>query len=165
MSRKVFFSFHYMPDCQRASLVRNIGMVDGNAPVSDNDWEAVTRGGDAAIKGWIDSQLSGRSCSVVLIGAETAGRKWINYEIENSWNAGKGLLGIHIHNLKDLSGRQTRKGKNPFEDFTMNNGKDKLSNWVMVYDPPYKESKAAYKYISDHMSDWVEDAIKINKRS
>src|SRR5947209_3168863 len=101
MARKVFFSFHYKPDNWRASQVRNMGLVEGNVPVSDNDWETVTRGGDNAIKKWIDDQLKGRSCAVVLVGANTAGRKWINYEITESWNSGKGLLGIHIHNLRD----------------------------------------------------------------
>ncbi len=47
MARKVFFSFHYKPGCWRASTVRNIGTVEGNRPVSDNDWEEITRGGSA----------------------------------------------------------------------------------------------------------------------
>src|SRR5471030_1563080 len=102
MARKVFYSFHYQPDCSRAAQVRNMGVVDGTVPASDNDWESVKKGGDAAIKKWIDGQLNGTSCAVVLIGANTAGRKWIKYEIESAWNAGKGVLGIYIHGLKDL---------------------------------------------------------------
>lgn len=72
MPRKTFFSFHYKPDCSRAAQVRNMGMVDGNVPVSDNDWESVTRGGEDAIKRWIAGQLEGRSCTVVLVGQNTA---------------------------------------------------------------------------------------------
>jgi len=49
MARKVFFSFHYKPDNWRASQVRNMGVIDGNRPVSDNDWEQITRGGDEAL--------------------------------------------------------------------------------------------------------------------
>ena len=78
MSRKAFYSFHFKPDSWRASQVRNIGVVDGNQPVSDNDWEDVKKGGDSAIQEWIDDQLAGRSCTIVLIGENTAGRKWIN---------------------------------------------------------------------------------------
>ena len=37
--RQVFYSFHYEHDNARASLVRNIGVVEGNKPASDNDWE------------------------------------------------------------------------------------------------------------------------------
>ena len=120
MARKVFYSFYYKPDCSRVSQIRNFGVIEGNQPASDNDWETVKRGGDVAIKRWIDAQLNGRSCTVVLIGSETAGRPWINYEIEKSWNEGKGLLGVHIHNLKDFSGNQSRKGANPFDYFTIN---------------------------------------------
>ena len=45
MARKAFYSFHYKPDASRAGQVRNIGVVEGNTPVSDNDWEAVTKEG------------------------------------------------------------------------------------------------------------------------
>src|SRR4051812_35601534 len=100
MPRKVFFSFHYDADHWRASQVRNMGVVEGNQELSDNDWESVTNGGAAAIERWIKSQMVGRDCTIVLIGEGTAGRKWINYEIEQSWKSGKGLLGIYIHNLK-----------------------------------------------------------------
>ena len=53
MARRAFYSFHYEPDNSRAAQVRNMGMVDGNTPVADNDWETITKGGDAAIKKWI----------------------------------------------------------------------------------------------------------------
>ena len=104
MARKVFFSFHYDPDCWRASQIRNIGALEGNSPVSDNKWEEIKKGGDTAIEKWIGAELSGKSCAIVLIGANTAGRKWINHEIEKGWNDGKGVLGIYIHNLKNREG-------------------------------------------------------------
>ena len=75
MARRCFYSFHYQPDNWRASQVRNMGVIEGNQPVGDNDWETVKRGGDRAVENWIADQMSGRSCTVVLIGAETAGRK------------------------------------------------------------------------------------------
>jgi len=40
MARRVFFSFHYTPDNWRASQVRQIGVIEGDAPVSDNDVSA-----------------------------------------------------------------------------------------------------------------------------
>jgi len=160
MARRVFYSFHYKPDSSRASLVRNIGVVEGNTPAIDNDWETITKGGDDAIKRWINGQLDGRSCTVVLIGENTAGRKWIKYEIEKSWNDSKGLLGVYIHNLKDLSGAQARKGSNPFEDFTMKRDGAKLSTMVKTYDPPYSESKAVYNHISQNLASWIEDAVR-----
>ena len=160
--RKVFFSFHYKPDNWRAAEVRNIGAVEGNTPVSDNDWETVTRGGDAAIRNWISRQMHGKSCAVVLIGSQTAGRKWIKYEIEKAWSDGKGLLGIHIHNLKDRNGNQSTKGANPFYSVIVN-GK-RLSTIVKAYDPPYKRSTNVYAHIKDNIGEWVEEGIRIRRR-
>jgi hypothetical protein len=159
MARRVFFSFHYEPDHWRASQVRNIGALEGNASVSDNEWETIKKGGDAAIQRWIDGQLNGKSCTIVLIGTNTAGRKWVKYEIEKSWNEGKGVLGIHIHNLKNREGYQTSKGENPFADFTMKRDQSKLSSLVKAYDPPYANSKDVYNYIASNMESWVEKAI------
>lgn len=159
--RQIFYSLHYKQDNWRASQIRNIGVVEGNKPASDNKWEDVKRGGEKAIKEWIDDQLSGRSCTVVLIGENTAGRKWIKYEIEKSWNDSKGVLGIYIHNLKNLSGEKSNKGKNPFEDFTMKRDDEKLSSIVKAYNPPSTDSKKVYNYISEKLSDWIEEAIKI----
>lgn len=162
MARRVFFSFHYKPDSWRASQVRNIGAIEGNTPIKDNDWETVKKGGDKAIENWINDQLSGRSCTVVLVGENTAGRKWIKYEIEKSWNSGKGLVGICIHNLKDSNEEQSTKGKNPFDDFTI--GEKKLSNIVKLYDPPYKKSTNVYDHIKENILEWVEEAIEIRNK-
>ena len=101
MTRRVFYSFHYKPDNWRAAQVRNMGVIEGNPPCSDNDWESIKKGSDAAIKKWISDQMSGKSCIVVLIGSDTTGRKWINHEIIKGWNDGKGVVGIYIHNLKN----------------------------------------------------------------
>ncbi len=161
MARKAFFSFHYEPDNWRASQVRNIGAIEGNAPASDNDWESITQGGDSAIQAWIDDQLHGRSCTIVLIGSNTAGRKWIKYEIEKSWNDGKGVVGIYIHNLKNNDGHQSAKGKNPFYDFTMKKDDTKLSTIVKAYDPPYFVSTSVYNHIKNNVESWIEEAISI----
>ena len=53
MGRRVFYSFHYELDNWRASIVRNIGSIEGNRPATDNDWETVKKGGDKAIENWI----------------------------------------------------------------------------------------------------------------
>ena len=112
MKRQVFFSFHYSNDNWRASQVRNMGIVSGDSTFSDNDWEEVKLKSDAMIKLWIDSQMAKRSCVVVLIGEKTAGRKWINYEIEKAIELNKGIVGIYIHNLKDRFGNQSNQGRN-----------------------------------------------------
>lgn len=161
MARRVFFSFHYKPDNWRAAQVRNAGVVEGNAPVSDNDWETITVGGDAAIQRWIDGQISGKSCAVVLIGSATANRKWIDYEIKKAWGDGKGLVGVHIHNLKDRLGNQSSKGSNPFAGFTLNNGQTQLSSVVKTYDPPFTTSTYVHDHIRENLDAWVEEAVRI----
>jgi hypothetical protein len=65
--------------------VRNIGVIEGNNPVSDNDWETITNGGASKIQEWIDNQLKGRTCTVVLVGENTPGRKWLLQVQDNNW--------------------------------------------------------------------------------
>jgi hypothetical protein len=164
MARKCFFSFHYVPDNWRASQVRQIGKIEGNQAVSDNKWEEVKKGGDSAIKKWIDDQLTGKSCLIVLAGENTADRKWINYEIEAAWNAGKGVLAIYIHKLKDSDGNQSKKGKNPLLGFKLQNGKY-ISSYAKDYDPPFSTSKYVYEHIAENIEDWVEKAIDIRNKA
>ncbi|MFL9925057.1 TIR domain-containing protein [Herbaspirillum lusitanum] len=165
MARKVFYSFHYVPDNWRVSQVRNIGAIEGNRPASDNDWETVTKGGEKAIEKWIADQMVGRSCIVVLIGSNTANRKWINHEIVKGWDAGKGVLGIHIHNLKGVDGKTSSKGANPFDFITHGPSGRKLSAIVTVYDPPGNVSTDVYDHIKKNIETWIEGAIAIRGKN
>lgn len=155
VKRQVFFSFYYKEDAWRAGQIRNMGVVDGNEPFSDNDWEEVRRKGDDAIKKWINAQMEKRSCVIVLIGENTSDRKWVQYEIEQAYNKGKGLFGIYIHNLKNEKGFTSKQGKNPFDEIKFTNG-DKLSTVIKCYNPP---SDDTYNYISKNIENWIETAI------
>ena len=159
--RRVFYSFHYEADNWRAAQIRNMGVVEGNMPARDNDWESIKKGGDYAIKRWINGQLQNRSCTIVLIGTETAKRKWINYEIEESWRNNKGLMGIYVHNMKDRYGKQSRRGPNPFEYCTIKERNIRLSDVVPVYEPQLFDSNALYSYIKLNLATWIEQAIRI----
>ncbi len=163
MATKVFHSFHFKRDSQRVSQVRNMGVIEGQPVLSSNGWEDVKKGGDPAIKAWIDKQMAGKGCVVVLIGSQTAVRKWVKYEIEKGWNDNKGVVGVYIHNLKNLAGDQDTKGRNPFEDFTLGNSSTKLSSIVKAYDPPYASSKNVYDHIKNNLESWVDEAITIRK--
>jgi hypothetical protein len=48
--RQVFYSFHYKNDVMRVAQIRNIGVIEGNKPVSENDWEEVKKKGDSAVE-------------------------------------------------------------------------------------------------------------------
>lgn len=161
IQRRAFYSFKYDEDGQRASLVRNIGVVTENRQAIDNEWESVRSSSEPVIKQWINSQIDNRSVVIVLIGASTAGEKWINYEIRRGWNENKGVLGIHIHKLNDFNSNQSRRGNNPFRGFSVR-GKS-LTNIVPTYDPPQSTSRGVYGHIEDHIADWIEEAIEVRK--
>lgn len=165
MARRIFFSFHYKPDCWRAGTVRNIGTIDGNKPATDNDWESITNGGESAIKRWIDDQMKGRSCTVVLVGGGTANRKWINHEIIKSWNDGMGVVGIRIHGLKDSKGNISNQGSNPFDYIDYGNTGNKLSSIVKCYTPSGSGSQERYAWIEKHLANAVEEGVDIRKKN
>jgi len=157
--RQVFYSFHYDNDVFRVHQIRNIGAIEENKPVSANNWEDVKRKGEESIKKWIDDNMSYRSCVIVLIGEQTASRKWVKYEIEKAWNESKGLFGIYIHNLKDPKTGVCEQGANPFDQVTFKDG-TKLSSKVKCYNP---NSTTPNMEIISNLEDWIEKAINDRK--
>jgi len=165
VKRKVFYSFHFDNDVMRVQLIRNMGVIDGDEPVSPNEWEKLQKK-EGGVKKWIDDNIDGKSCVVVLIGEKTAARPWVKYEIEKAWKDKRGLLGIYIHNLncakktKATGDGKCKQGANPFDEFSfadgVNKGK-KLSSVVTCYNP---KSSDAYNDINNNIEDWIEAAIK-----
>jgi hypothetical protein len=100
--------------------------------------------------------MSYRSCVIVLIGTETAERKWVQYEIKKAWEDKKGLFGIYIHNLKCPKTGKCLKGPNPFDLFEFSDG-TKLSSFITCYNPNPED---AYSDIRTHLESWVEKAIE-----
>lgn len=157
--RQVFYSFHYESDSWRVAQIRNIGATEGNEPVSDNDWEEVASRGEEAIKRWIDEQMKHRSCTIVLIGSNTANRKWINYEIKKSWHDnGMGAVGIYVHGLKNQEGETSTKGENPFVVDV------DIYSEVKCYNPEGANSTERYDWIKNNLAGIVEEAIDIRRR-
>lgn len=154
MKRQVFYSFHFDNDVMRVWQIREMGAIEGNEPVAPNNWEQIKRS-EYAVKKWIDDNMKYKSCVIVLVGSETASRKWVDYEIRKAWNERKGLFGIYIHNLKDPITGTCRKGANPFDNVLMRNGQ-RLSSLVSCYDP---NSWDAYNDIAKNLENWVEEAI------
>ena len=158
--RRAFFSFHYTRDAWRAAQVRGVAILPNiktTGRFSDNAaWETVKRQSDGAIKRWIDEQLNGVSVTVVLIGQETASRRWVQYEIAESVRRGKGLLGVRIHNIESFSGplrTVDRSGPDPF---------------AAVSDPfqPNKTLKSQFPIYQwkpngrQNLADWIEKAAQ-----
>lgn len=155
MARQSFFSFRYKKDNWRASIVRNSWVTQDRKAsgfFDSAEWEEVKKKKDSEIETWIDGQLKGTSVTVVLIGADTAGKKWINYEITSSHKKGNGMLGIYIHKLKDKDKNTTTKGADPFANFTFKNS----VGAVVTY--------PVYDWVDDdgytNMGAWIEKAAK-----
>ncbi len=116
MARRTFFSFHYQRDIWRVNQIRNIPNITGCSAAGFQDaslWEEAKKKGDAAIKKLIDDGLKNTSVTVVCIGEKTAGRKYINYEIEQSIKRGNGIVVIQIHEIKDSNGNKDSVGTTP----------------------------------------------------
>lgn len=129
------------------------GFVDGVS------WEAVKLRGEPAIKAWIARQLSNTSVTVVMIGADTASRPFVRYEIQRSHERGNGLLGVYVHNMRDQAGRTSPAGPNPFDLFTVGAAPSgvRLSQVVPTYDWYYDNG-----YLN--FGQWVEAAARAAKR-
>lgn len=151
----VFYSFHFDKDVMRVQQIRNIGAIEDNEPVSKNQWEEVKQKGDAAIENWIDDNMKYRRCIIVLIGSETASRRWVRREIVKAWNDHRGVFGIYIHNVKCPRGGTCAKGDNPFAKISMESGNGTLAGHLTCHEP----GMFAYSTIKDCMQGWVDDAI------
>jgi len=138
MARKAFFSFKYK-DVSRAMVVRKSWVTQGKEAagfIDAADFEEVKRkGGNTAIKNWIDKQLEGTSVTVVLVGEKTCSSRWVKYEIRKSIERGNGLLGIDVSKIKDFQGNTSdRCGKIPngYNFYLWNNdeGYKNMGNWI-----------------------------------
>ena len=154
MARKVYFSFHYDRDVRRIVQIRNAWVVrpDGEAqPFYDKAEfeEAKKRAG--GIEKWIEEQLKGTSVTVVLFGAETFEREWVRHEIKRSYELGKGILAIDIHNVKDPQLGTDVQGRNPLEYWSVNG-------------VPMSRIYKSYDWVRDNgytnMASWIEEAAK-----
>jgi hypothetical protein len=144
MSRRVFFSFHYQRDIWRVNQIRSIPNIIGSAAAGFQDaslWEEAKKKSPADVEKLIDKGLEGTSVTVVFIGAKTAGRRFIDYEINKSLERGNGIVGIQIHHLKDKNGQIDSWGETPAK-LTANNIK-------------------IYKYLDvDKLAQRIEEAAK-----
>lgn len=144
MARRVFFSFHYQRDIWRINQIRNLPNIIGTSAAGFNDaslWEEAKKKGDEIIKKMIDDALNNTSVTVVFIGYKTAGRKFINYEIQKSIERGNGIIGVKIHHLKDKDGNTDPEGETPYK-LTANS---------------YK----VYKYTNhENLAEWIEKAAE-----
>jgi hypothetical protein len=157
MAKSTYVSFHYERDHWRVQQVLRMGAIEGQEILSTQSWESVKRKGDQAIKDWIEKEMKNKSAVVVLIGAQTASRPWVKYEIVKAWNDKRPLVGIRIHGLEDNDGDTDSSGANPFEKVTFDKG-GSLADHIPVYSPSGSDSKAVYANIKTNIESWVANA-------
>ncbi len=162
--RHVFFSFHFDNDFWRTQQVRNIGALEGQALCTANRWEEVKRGGAPAIQRWVADNMNGKSCVVVLVGAQTALRPWVKYEIQKGWSDRKGVVAIRVHRLLDVHSNPSMAGPNPLAEVPWTSGKT-LAQIAQIKDPAGADSKAVYATIANNIEGWIEEAISIRQNA
>jgi hypothetical protein len=117
MARRVFFSFHYDRDVQRAQVVRQSWVTKPDRETAgffdSSVFEATKRTGDAPLKRFLDDGLSGSSVACVLYGAETVWRRWVRYELLRSFLEGKGIFGVAVAGIAGWDQRADIQGPNP----------------------------------------------------
>ena len=159
MARRTFFSFHYERDAWRAGQVRNCDLLpsaDEFGFVDSVEWESIQRRGDTAIRKWIEDQLQYTSVTVVLIGAETARRPWVQHEILRSWNHGNGVVGVRIHNIKNHDKATDTPGPDPFYQFALPDG-TRLSEICKTHDWVTDDGR-------NSLGKWCEGAVEVRSK-
>src|SRR6266436_5914269 len=118
MTRRTFFSFHYRPDVTRAWTVRNSWMTKPDhedAGFFDSSvFESKERESPDVLKRFLKDGLSNTSVTCVLVGAETVLRRWVRYEVLQSFVRGNGLLAVRVHGIADLNRKISEAGTDPF---------------------------------------------------
>lgn len=161
MARSSFVSFHYQRDHWRVQQVLNMGALDQQPELPAQKWEEIKAKGEAAVRAWIDEQMKYKQSVIVLIGNETASRKFVRYEIDRAWSIKKPLLGIRIHGLKNSQQLTDRPGANPFASFGFSDSTRTYADYVPVYDPADYTGKHAptssdiYAAIQKNISNWA----------
>jgi hypothetical protein len=142
-----------------SAIVRNHAVTKNNAEdtgyVDKASRESIERQGEAAIKKWIGEQLSGTSVTVVLVGPETSSKKWVQYELQQSYARGNGLFAVTLHNIKDFSGETDNVGSTSFGSL----GKNKNGNDVYFF-----QIAKTYDWVVNDgycsFGKWVDEAAK-----
>src|ERR1700739_48551 len=162
MARSVFFSFAYSDVKNfKVNVVRQSWLLKNKEEtfVDGSIWEKSKTKGDEYIKKVIDNGLKDTSVTAILIGDETANRRWINYEVIKSFDKGNGILGIHINRIKGTTGL-TARGLNPLDRLGFQISEDgskiyfyelKNNKWKSFADlPVINNKKSNTLYFDDH---------------
>ena len=165
MARRVYFAFHY-DDVFRVNVVRNSWRMhpsrDSSGYFDASLWEKAKRESELSLKRLINKGLENTSVTVFLLGAETAGRRWVNYELVKSVERGNGLLAVRIHQIKKptwVGGTQMglpgSAGPNILDQYRLQNSYS-LQSSLLSSSFSTQDWVAGNGYVN--LGRWVEDA-------
>lgn len=153
MPRFSFFSFCY-EDVKnfKVNVVRKSWLLKNTEDtfIDGSIWEKEKSKGVSVIKNLIEEGLKKTSVTTVLIGEETADRRWVKYEIVKSFERGNGILGIHINRVRGKDQSISARGLNPLERLAFQISEDgkkirfyELVNrkWIVFNDLPVINNK------------------------
>ncbi len=162
MPRYAFFSFAY-EDVRnfKANVVRRSWFLNhsANTFIDGSIWETEITKSPSEIKALIEDGLYQTSVTAVLIGDNTASRRWVKYEIVKSFERGNGILGIHINRIRDKFQNISSKGLNPLDrlGFKISENGKKINffellngRWIVYKDlPEINNRKSNTLYFED----------------
>jgi MTH538 TIR-like domain (DUF1863) len=174
--RKAYFSFHF-GDIMRVNAVRQAWKISHpDAPqmrsfYDSSLWESRQLEKPESLKGLIREGVEYTSAICVLVGSQTWSRRWVRYEIARAVTDGRGLLAVHLNNIRHhVSKAIDAWGANPLEyvavgkvqphpllnaqyylfEFTVQNGQ---SGWFRYAD--YTDPVKLPPYLSDPPAGFV----------
>ena len=131
--RRVFFAYHYKPDVQRAQVVSKSWVTKPDREsagfMNNLEFEKKQRQDKELLKQFLSDAMKSSSVTAVLIGTETVYRPWVRYELVRSFQQGRGLLGIHVHNINGFDGKPVAQGPDPLENLAFAVTKGRVS-WI-----------------------------------
>lgn len=97
--RKVFVSYHHggdrgYYDAFSATFCDKYDVIDDNSPERRIDSEDL----DYVRRRLCENCITGSSCTIVLVGRDTWGRKYVDWEIDATLDKQHGLIGVQLPN-------------------------------------------------------------------
>lgn len=158
MAHKVFVSYHHENDQKKADHLRNTYGAD-NTLIDRSLDEAYDGTDDEILAAIRTNHLKDSTVTIVLIGSETAKRKWVDWEIYASLRpygsrSRNGLLGIYLDSSYEAPAR--------LQD-NINSGYAVTMNWKDI--SWQLESKIQAAYDNRGKSELVQNSRKRRERN
>jgi hypothetical protein len=94
---RIFTSYHHRGDQQYCEMFSN-AFHDNYETIYDNSLERQIDSDDVdyVMRKIRENYITGTSCTIVLVGYETWGRKYVDWEIKATLDKQHGLIGVHL---------------------------------------------------------------------